>query len=367
MNGFTMSLFYDTNKGMKAVIPKQHINLQRLIEIYNSDFVKEKTKPLMNVNLTDEEKQILKKQLPFITPYSCSTYRSKENVFHYNSNIICLDFDKLEIKEARLLKHQLSQHDSTILTAISPRQKGVKAIIYLPDTKDVGLIEMENRTPHLTKLVETFDLEFNKPTQTAIEYHYKFQKHNLDAILSKLDIKQTADISQLKIVQPYLIAHDEELYYNFDAKPLEIELSDFVAIERPFYYDAMPGNIEREKATETSNELSHYTKKRIEGFILKKVEFIKNDMLISSGKGRHQKIARCIDVLEKLHYLPEIKNTVIDLLINSITDMYGGSTNAVEGNAYESFNDICAGIIARRCDSIDRIINGEIEIKKLTA
>jgi hypothetical protein len=347
MIDLTMSLFYDKNKGLFSTEPKENINLQRLIQIYQSDFVKLKTSEIQNPNLTQEQKQELKKQLPFVTPYSCSSYRSKENVFHLNSNIICLDFDNLYQKEARLLKHHLSQNESTILTAISPRSNGVKAIIHLPQIKDFGLMQLQNKNKHLTDLIETFDLQFNKPTKEAIEYHYYFQKHNLQAILSKLNISIEADISQLKIVQPFLIAYDSDLYYNLDAKPLQVELTDYVAQERPI--------IECKIETKDFNDR---TQKRIAGFLRKKLDFICTDMRNSSQGTRHPQIARCIDILEKLHYLPEIESEIVTRLKNSITEMYGSENEAKKCNAFRSFEAIYKNVVPRKCSKIEAIING---------
>lgn len=347
MENVLMSLFYDKKKGIFSVEPKEVINLQRLIQIYKSEFVKLKTSEIQNPELTQEHKQELKKQLPFITPYSCSTYRSKENVFHLNSNIICLDFDNLYQKEARLLKHHLSQNESTILTAISPRQKGVKAIIHLPQIKDFGLMQLQKKNKHLTDLIETFDLQFNQPTKEAIEYHYYFQKHNLQAILSKLNISIEADISQLKIVQPFLIAYDSDLYYNLEAKPLNIELADYVAQERP----------QIESKVETK-DFSDRTKKRIAGFLRKKLDFICSDMRKSSQGTRHPQIARSIDILERLHYLPEIESEVIARLKNAIAEMYGSENEAKRSNAFRSFDAIFKNIVPRKCSKIEAIING---------
>ena len=347
MIDLTMSLFYDKSKGLFSTEPKENINLQRLIQIYQSDFVKEKTQGLLSENISHQDKQELKKQLPFITPYSCSSYRSKENVFHLNSNIICLDFDNLYQKEARLLKHHLSQNESTILTAISPRQKGVKAIIHLPQIKDFGLMHLQNKNKHLTDLIETFDLQFNKPTKEAIEYHYYFQKHNLPSILSNLGISIEADISQLKIVQPFLIAYDSELYYNLETKPLQVELTDYVAQERP----------QIESKVETK-DFSDRTQKRIAGFLRKKLDFICTDMRNSSQGTRHPQIARCIDVLEKLHYLPDIESEVVARLKNAITEMYGSENEAKRSNAFRSFDAIFKNIVPRKCSKIEAIING---------
>ena len=347
MIDLTMSLFYDKSKGLFSTEPKENINLQRLIQIYQSDFVKEKTQSLLSENISHLDKQELKKQLPFITPYSCSSYRSKENVFHLNSNIICLDFDNLSQKEARLLKHHLSQNESTILTAISPRQKGVKAIIHLPQIKDFGLMQLQNKNKHLTDLIETFDLQFNKPTKEAVEYHYYFQKHNLQAILSKLNISIVADVSQLKIVQPFLIAYDSELYYNLEAKPLNIELSHYVAQERT----------QIESKVETK-DFSDRTQKRIAGFLRKKLDFICSDMRNSSQGTRHPQIARCIDILERLHYLPEMESEVVARLKNAIAEMYGSENEANRSNAFRSFDAIFKNIVPRKCSKIEAIING---------
>ena len=360
MENVLMSLFYDKKKGLFAVEPKEVINLQRLIQIYKSDFVKLKTSEVQNPELTQEQKQELKKNLPFITPYSCSTYRSKENVYHLNSNIICLDFDKLEPQNARLLKYQLSENESTILTAISPRANGVKAIIYLP--------KKQEKNTHLAELINRFDLHQDKPTSQQIENHYYFQKHNLETILSKLGVTEVADISQLKTVQPFLIAYDQDLYYNLNAKPLDVELSDYVHQEREPYIPTINEvteyiRKERESLEKRfeSKDFNEVIKKRIAGFLRKKVDFICLDMLNASN--RHKQICRCIDVLEYLHYLPEIKNEVIDSLKNGIIKMYGNEIDAKNSNAFKSFEAL--KIVDRKSDKIEEIIKEEIEKQRI--
>lgn len=344
MENVLMSLFYDQKKGLFSTEPKENINLQRLIQIYKSEFVKLKTSEIQNPELTQKQKQELKKHLPFVTPYSCSTYRNKESVYHLNSNIICLDFDNLTEQNARLLKYQLSENESTILTAISPRANGVKAIVLLPEPNE--------HKKHLAELINRFDLVQDKPTNQEIENHYYFQKHNLQAILSSLGITEIADLAQLKVVQPFLIAYDEYLYYNLEAKPLNIELLQYTPPERaPIELKVLP------------KDFNEVIKKRIAGFIRKKASFICSDMLNTSKGARHQQIYRCIDVLEYLHYLPEIESEIIQTLTNGITQMYGTENEAKKCNAYKSFNAL--NVVPRNCDIIQEIIDAEIEKQRI--
>jgi 23S rRNA U2552 (ribose-2'-O)-methylase RlmE/FtsJ len=148
-------------------------------------------------------------------------------------------------------------------------------------------------------------------------------------------------------VQPFLIAYDSELYYNLDAKPLQVELTDYVAQERPII----------ECKIETK-DFSDRTQKRIAGFLRKKLDFICNDMRNSSQGTRHPQIARCIDILEKLHYLPEIESEIVTRLKNSIAEMYGSENEAKRSNAFRSFDAIYKNIAPRKCSKIEAIING---------
>ena len=347
MENVLMSLFYDQKKGLFAVEPKEVINLQRLIQIYKSDFVKQKTSEIQNPDLTHEEKQILKKHLPFVTPYSCSTYRNKESVYHLNSNIFCLDFDDLIIKDAKLLKHLLTQNESTILTAISPRGKGVKAIIYLPQIKDIGTEKLRENNTHLTELINRFDLHQDKATTQQIENHYYFQKENINRVLNALNVARfKPDISQLKVVQPFLIAYDEDLYFNLNAKPLDVELLQYVPIER--------GEI----ATIVKVNFDERVKRRIAGLLRQKVNFIISDIKSNCTNGRHPQIARCVDIFERLHYLPDIANELKTSLRNGIIDMYGSEASARSNNALKSFEALEKSIQYRKCAKIEAIING---------
>lgn len=356
-----MSLFYDKTAGIYSTTPRENVNLQRLIQVYTSQYIKERTEPLKDPNLTDEQKQELKKFLPFVTPYCLCTQRNKASVYHLNSNIICLDFDKLSTSEARYLKHQLSQHPSTILTAISPRQKGVKAIIRLPEKIDSGLELLQQNNTHLTKMIDCLDLEINRPSNHAIENHYYFQKHNLPAILDKLGITHEADDSQLRIVQPFFIAYDSELFYNLNAEPLEITLQEYIPNERPLATNTATTS-EKQTADVKPSNYDHRTAQRIAGVIRKKARFIADDLRNNTGT-RHPKIARCIDVLEIVHYLPEIKGEILDTLKQGIADLYGTEAEAIRSNAFCSFEALQNTIQNRRNELIENIIKGQDELK----
>ena len=174
-------------------------------------------------------------------------------------------------------------------------------------------------------------------------------------------------MAQLKVVQPFLIAYDEDLYYNFNAKPLDVELLEYKPIERePYKF-----KIETSKCTSKEREplekrfetkdFNEIIKKRITGVLRKKADFICSDMLNSSN--RHKNICRCIDVLEYLHYLPEIENEIVQTLTNGITQMYGSETEAKKSNAYKSFYAL--KLIDRECEIIEEIIKEEIENQRI--
>jgi hypothetical protein len=229
------------------------------------------------------------------------------------------------------------------------------------------LPEPQTHNQHLDELINRFDLVQDKPTNQEIENHYHFQKHNLQAILSKLGVTEIADLAQLKVVQPFLIAYDEYLYYNLNAKPLNVELLQYVPIERePYKF-----NIETSECTSKerkpiktrfeTKDFNEVIKKRIAGVLRKKADFICSDMLKSSN--RHKNICRCIDVLEYLHYLPEIESEIVQTLTNGITQMYGSETEAKKSNAYKSFYAL--KLIDRECEIIEEIIKEEIENQRI--
>ena len=110
-------------------------------------------------------------------------------------------------------------------------------------------------------------------------------------------------------------------------------------------------------------DFNEVIKKRIAGFIRKKASFICFDMLNTSKGARHQQIYRCIDVLEYLHYLPEIESEIIQTLTNGITQMYGSENEAKKCNAYKSFNAL--NVVPRNCDIIQEIIDAETEKQRI--
>ena len=120
---------FHSGKGIFETTPiVESISFKRLIEIYCSKFVQEKTIELQTaINESQTNVRELKNKLPFYTTNGSFTERNNASLINHNDNLIALDIDGLTEAGAIEVKAILSKQPSTILATISPRLKGVKA------------------------------------------------------------------------------------------------------------------------------------------------------------------------------------------------------------------------------------------------
>ena len=288
------SLFFDVKKGIFTTTPTQTIDFKRLIEVYNSDFVKTATSKLKQAS--DKDKPELKKQLPFITPYGTfNPSRKKDYINHFNSKLIALDIDSLTVDESKEVKDILSLNESTLICAISPRGKGVKALILINDV--IPLEECYNT------------LKLNKSLIAETLNIFKF----LDNI----------DNSQFNITQPLFIAFDEALFYNEHAKPLNIKLAKYVA-----------PTIERRTITKTPIQ----AKNRIEAYLLNATNKLIEFFALCSEGNRHANIIKVQSISSWLHYAPQIESEVKQSLYHACCSMYGNEKQALSNGVKRAFD-----------------------------
>lgn len=288
------SLFYDVNKGIYTTTPKQQITFNRLIDIYQSENIKEVTNKLRNAS--DKDKQELKKALPFITPYGTfNPTRNKENLETFNSSLLCLDIDNLTELDALNVKQLLTQQASTLLCAISPRGRGVKAFILISDT--IPLNECYNTL--------------------------KLNKQHIAQSIGLIDYIDNIDNAQFNITQPMFIARDEQLYYNKLATPLNITLSKYVE-----------PTIERMQITNVPT----HGKSRIETYLINATNRLVEFFAGCSEGNRHANIIKVQTIASWIHYAPNLESTLKDKLYNACCSMYGNENEALKNGVGRAFN-----------------------------
>ena len=174
LNNTRFSLFWQEGDNTRNVTPRKEITLTELVDIMDSKWLRD----------------LSKVERPYITPHGTFSKRNNESLKHFNSEIVCLDYDKLTPKQVEDIKWDLEWNPSTILVAISPSGNGIKALIrvkhdFTPKTLYQGL-------------------------KANIQL---FEKHGV-----------TPDAMQFVLSQPMFLPYDEELYFNPYAIPLEAKL-----------------------------------------------------------------------------------------------------------------------------------------------
>ena len=167
------SLFYNGKDNTKNTMPKKDIDIEELVRIIKSDYLK----------------NLPKKERPYITPYGTFYKRKNNACTRFNKDIICLDYDKLTEGELYFIQDHWVHHKSTILCLKSPSGNGVKVLI---------------KAEH----------GFN---QSEL---YNGLKANAD--LFRLAYKE-ADPMQFVLSQPMFIPYSEEPYFNPSAEPMKVK------------------------------------------------------------------------------------------------------------------------------------------------
>ena len=179
VNEIRFSLFWKEGDNTKNITPLKVISFDKLVEIIKSDW----------------NKQRVKIERPYITPYGTFSQRNNDSLNHFNRNLICLDYDKLDKSELNYLKLFWKGQRNTVLSLVSPSKNGLKVII---------------RAKHT---FEPNDL-------------YNGLKHNVDFFVVG-GVKP--DLAQFVLSQPMFIPYAENPYYNpgatlkdYNFKPLPI-------------------------------------------------------------------------------------------------------------------------------------------------
>jgi hypothetical protein len=288
------SLFHDPQKGIFNTTPERVIDFNELIQIYNSDRLKQLTESIQKAK-TDEEKKSLKMGLPFITPNGTFSYRNSDNLIEHNSNLVALDIDELTTESAKRVKSELSKSDACLLVAISPRQRGVKALILIDN-------------------------------ELSAKDRYNVLKLNKGTIAKSLNIsefKNNIDTAQFVLTQPFFLAYDSDLYVNIEPSPINLDLIAYVEYIAP--------KIEVSQVPIKANN-------RIEKYILNATDIVNKSFALCGEGNRHSNIIKVQSISSIIHYAPSIGPEVKQSLLNSVIAMYGDEARANKSNAIKSFH-----------------------------
>jgi hypothetical protein len=314
------SLFYNTDKGLHNCEPLQEINLWRLFAIYNSPHLATKSKELAIA--TDEQKEKIKAQLPYITPKGTFSYRNNASIKTYNSTLLPLDIDNLKsIDEAREVQWILSEQMGCVLSVVSPRGKGVKALFYLGSE-----IEMDN--------------------------HYTILKEGIPQIAKYLDIEQwesNIDANQFKLCQPFFIGYSEYSFFNGNANPTG------------WYIENIPKKIIEYKPPLTINYTPSTTSElmRIEAYINDCCNRLEN-LFSNLGEGeRHNNIWKVRGISGVTHYAPHLTSSIKQRLFFAVVGMYKSEQEARNRRALKTFEDCWSNAPQVNNDIIEEIIKDE--------
>jgi hypothetical protein len=317
--------------------PKENALLKRLVEIYNCEYVVNLSREIL-AEKDPVKQQLLKNELPYFTPYGTFEIRQNALIEHHNANIIAIDIDKLSAENVQYVKTVLSLSMGTMLCAVSPRGKGVKALISISDT-------------------------------IPLQHHYETLKLNVEHITSSLGLNGfVIDVSQFVLSQPLYIAHDPEMFVNFDYTPLPIKLIEY---RKPVFLDT-PADVFRLSDKEKTKYLAPIDY-RIKRYFESAVNGLLKSFAFCVGDARHPKIIRVQSIAVWMHYAPQMVDEVENRLLQGVIDMYGGIEPAKASNALKSFKKAWNDGLCRpqQNNTIEAILNdpkystGFMSIKEL--
>lgn len=304
-NEFSFS-FFTGGIGQKDATPVKNFTLKELIEYYKSEANKQASSAINSFfteqnSATDlREKEDIsdlittaKNSLPYFMAGGTFAVKNKAGLLSFNSNLICIDIDKLSgTNEAVDIRQHLSKQQGCLLAALSPKRKGVKALFYIS----------EETTAEALK-------------STLVE--------NINAIAEALQIEEALiDTAQFSPYQACFIAYDPDAYFNAEAEPLKLK---FKKIAKP------------PEAPKPAVEIKSSSKKIAEGMILEDTQILINEYKAAKEGGRHEKIIkvqRIAGLCKQYKVEEEFTNEIREALRAAVVGMY---KNEQDGNCLSSF------------------------------
>jgi ribose 1,5-bisphosphokinase PhnN len=213
---------------------------------------------------------------------------------HHN-HIASIDIDNLKTtQQAQEIRDKISKHPSTLLSLLSTRGKGVKALMLID----------ANYTPD----------QQHKQLKNVFKPYLK-DYLNIDS--------DHIDSAQFVLSQPCYLSFDSDMYFNKDAAPLKLDFNYKEPTRTPYKKVIVPS---------TSGA-------RIDKYIL---SVLANTIdKLNPNTARHPQLYK-IKILGQLnHYAPHLESEIISCFIESGINMYGKESmrSNVTANVKAAFND----------------------------
>jgi hypothetical protein len=185
-----------------TVFETENLKSTTIEDIFNitrtSELLKKKTDILRTIQDEDEQKEYKKQNLPYFN-LGTFTNNHRKNANLKSSSFFLFDYDYLDDK-LDSLKTRLKNDASVFAYFVSPRGNGLKVIYKLED-------------------------EITDPDFFSQLYKHYATEFKIDL---GSDPDKTSDPSR-----PCFFSYDPELYYNSDAKPLNIDVISPIAAAKP--------------------------------------------------------------------------------------------------------------------------------------
>ena len=280
--------FFESNseiESKKITIPSRSLSFDEFI---NYSLYDEKLMKNLEIIRTNKDKQVvnrIKGNLPFITPYGEFNYRNNKSISSYN-RLIAVDIDNLENeKTARKVKEKIINLESVFYCSLSPRLKGVKALLSVESNYDCQDQFKQLKYCFTDWFAENIGVDSNH-----------------------------IDKQQFVLCQPLFFTNDNEVYYSKSVKPLSEVNFDYEAPKFTPYeceYDL--------------SKISDFNKYRVNKYILKALDNL--ILSLNPNTARHYQIKKITGISCLLHYSPSISNKVKTEWTNAIFDLYGSDDN----------------------------------------
>ena len=298
--------FFTGGIGQKDATPVKNFTLKELIEYYKSEGNKQAssaidsffTERAATTNLRDKEDisdliTTAKNSLPYFMAGGTFAVKNKAGLLSFNSNLICIDIDKLSgTNEAVDIRQHLSKQQGCLLATLSPKRKGVKALFYISE-------------------------------ETTAEALKSTLVDNINVIAEALQISaELIDTAQFSPYQACFIAYDPNAYFNAEAEPLKLK---FKKIAKP------------PEAPKPAVEIKSSSKKIAEAMILEDTQILINEYKAAKEGGRHEKIIkvqRIAGLCKQYKVEEEFTNEIREALRAAVVGMY---KNEQDGNCLSSF------------------------------
>ena len=311
------------------------ITLSELLGIYQNKAIRNLSFRL-SMAPNEAEKKKLKNSQPYFAPYCTYQKRSNANAESYNSELLAIDIDNLELNQVLNTFDILKNCPGCIFTTISARGKGIRALFY---------VKYENDFSNLNDL-SRFGYD-----------HYFLLEQNKKLIAEVLGIPENIypkfDGRAFVFSQPFIISNNGSFFCNQEPAPLILNLIQKTSEQK---------SIEERKRTDQANfksiKIPEHNQPQIDRVIRYKFDRVKNK-LDFAAENRHGQIIKFQYIAKFIHYAPHLKMELKSAGLQLVFDLYGGKELAISQNAENSYNQVWDQAPNENDPDIDFMINSK--------